>query len=142
MVLGYTTGVFDLFHVGHLNILKNAKSMCDKLIVGITADEIMWEYKNKSPVIPFDERMQIVSSIKYVDAVVPQNSMDKMDAWKRYKFDVMIVGDDWYKSDKWNKLEESFDGTGVKIIYYPYTTGTSSTIINEILEHEKLNNSK
>ena len=92
-VVGYTTGVFDLFHVGHVNMLKNAKSLCDKLIVGVTTDELV-AYKNKRAVISFEERIEIVRSIKYVDAAVPQNSMDKMEAWQRYHFDLMFVGDD------------------------------------------------
>ena len=132
MKIGYTTGVFDLFHIGHLNLLKNAKSLCDKLIVGVTTDELV-AYKNKKAVIPFDERMEIVSSIKYVDAVVPQESMDKMGMWKKLKFDVMFVGDDWYKSEKWKKYEDDFKAVNVKIVYFPYTKGTSSTLINDIL---------
>ena len=130
--IGYTTGVFDLFHIGHLNLLKNAKSLCDKLIVGVTTDELV-AYKNKKAVIPFNERMEIVSSIKYVDAVVPQESMDKMGMWKKLKFDVMFVGDDWYKSEKWKKYEDDFKAVNVKIVYFPYTKGTSSTLINDIL---------
>ena len=132
MKIGYTTGVFDLFHIGHLNLLKNAKSLCDKLIVGVTTDELV-AYKNKKAVIPFNERMEIVSSIKYVDAVVPQESMDKMGMWKKLKFDVMFVGDDWYKSEKWKKYEDDFKAVNVKIVYFPYTKGTSSTLINDIL---------
>lgn len=132
MILGYTTGVFDLFHIGHLNLLKNAKSMCDKLIVGVTVDELV-SYKHKKAVIPFDERMTIVAGIKYVDAVVPQETMDKFEAWKKLKFDVMFVGDDWYKSEKWEELDKKFAEVGVRIIYFPYTKGTSSTLVNEVL---------
>ncbi len=132
MVIGYTTGVFDLFHVGHLNMLKNAKAMCDKLIVGVTTNELV-SYKHKKAVIPFDERMEIVRSIKFVDAVVPQESMDKFEAWKRLKFDIMFVGDDWYNTEKWKKYEEQFTQVGVKIVYFPYYKGTSSTLINETL---------
>lgn len=132
MVIGYTTGVFDLFHIGHLNLLKNAKSMCDKLIVGVTVDELV-AYKNKKSVIPFDERIEIVRSIKHVDAAVPQESMDKMDAFNRYKFDIMFVGDDWYKTDKWQDFEKQFQEVGVKVIYFPYSKGTSSTLINKTL---------
>lgn len=133
MVIGYTTGVFDLFHVGHLNMLKNAKSMCDRLIVGVTTDELV-SYKNKKAVIPLDERMEIVRNIKCVDAVVPQENMDKFEAWKKLKFDVMFVGDDWYDTDKWNVFEEQFKEVGVKIVYFPYYKGTSSTLINETLK--------
>ncbi len=134
MIVGYTTGVYDLFHIGHLNLLRNAKAMCDKLIVGVTADELV-KYKNKKAVIPFTERVEIVSAIEFVDAVVAQESMDKVDMWRRLKFDVMFVGDDWYESDKWKELESEFDELGVRIIYFPYTKGTSSTLINEVLNY-------
>lgn len=133
MIIGYTTGVFDLFHLGHLNMLKNAKAMCDKLVVGVTTDEMVVSYKHKKTVIPFEERIEIVRSIKYVDAVVAQESMDKFEAWKKLKFDIMFVGDDWYNTEKWKNYEEQFKEVGVKIVYFPYYKGTSSTLINEIL---------
>ena len=117
MVSGYTTGVFDLFHIGHLNLLKNAKSMCDKLIVGVTTDELV-TYKHKKAVIPFAERIEIVRSIKWVDAAVPQESMDKMEMWDKLKFDIMFVGDDWHNTEKWRKFEHQFSEVGVKIIYF------------------------
>ena len=141
MIIGYTTGVFDLFHIGHLNMLKNAKSMCDKLIVGVTTDELV-SYKGKHAVIPWDERIEIVRSIKYVDSVVPQESMDKFEAWRHLKFDVMFVGDDWYDTDKWNAYEEQFKDVGVRIIYFPYYKGTSSTLINETLLRLRENKSE
>jgi len=133
MITGYTTGVFDLFHIGHLNLLRNAKALCDKLIVGVTTDELV-SYKYKRAVIPFNERIEIVRNIKYVDAAIPQESMDKFEAWKKLKYDVMFVGDDWYGNEKWEELEKQFKEVGVKIIYFPYTKGTSSTMINEILK--------
>lgn len=132
MVIGYTTGVFDLFHVGHVNVLRNAKSMCDRLIVGVTVDELV-AYKNKKSVIPFDERIEIVRACKYVDLAVPQMTMDKLDALDRYKFDIMFVGDDWYKTDKWEDFDKDFTSKGVRIVYFPYTSSTSSTLINETL---------
>ena len=132
MKIGYTTGVFDLFHVGHLNMLKNAKSLCDKLIVGVTTDELV-SYKNKKSVIPFEERLEIVSSIQYVDLAVPQVDMDKFDAYKRYKFKLMFVGDDWYKTENLESFEKQFESVGVDIIYFPYTKSTSSTLINKTL---------
>ena len=132
MLIGYTTGVFDLFHVGHLNMLKNAKAMCDKLIVGVTTDELV-SYKHKKAVIPFEERIEIVRNIKYVDAVIPQDTMDKFEMWYKLKFDVVFVGDDWYNTEKWNVYEEQFREVNVKIIYFPYYKGTSSTLINETL---------
>lgn len=134
MVIGYTTGVFDLFHIGHLNMLKNAKSLCDKLVVGVTTDELV-SYKHKQAVIPFEERLEIVRNIKFVDAAIPQDSMDKFEAWKKIKFDIMFVGDDWYDTEKWNDYEEQFRKVNVKIIYFPYYKGTSSTLINETLHN-------
>ena len=133
MVIGYATGVFDLFHIGHVNLLRNAKSMCDRLIVGVTNDELV-SYKNKRSVICFEERIEIVRACKYVDLAVPQETMDKMDAFNRYKFNIMFVGDDWYKTDKWQDLDADFEAKGVRIIYFPYTKTTSSTLINETLE--------
>lgn len=133
MVVGYTTGVYDLFHVGHVNVLRNAKSMCDRLIVGVTVDELV-SYKNKKSVIPFEERIEIVRSCRYVDLAVPQETMDKMDALQRYKFNIMFVGDDWYKSDKWREFDHQFSEQGVRIMYFPYTKTTSSTLINSTLE--------
>ncbi len=133
MIVGYTTGVFDLFHVGHINVLRNAKSMCDRLIVGVTVDNLV-AYKNKKPVIPFEERIEIVRACKYVDLAVPQQSMDKLDALNRYKFNIMFVGDDWYKSDKWEEFDKDFNSKGVRIVYFPYTKTTSSTLINETLK--------
>lgn len=132
MVIGYTAGVYDLFHVGHVRLLRNAKSLCDKLIVGVTNDELV-SYKNKRSVICFEERIEIVRSCKYVDLAVEQTSMDKLEAFNRYKFDIMFVGDDWYKSDKWRKFDEDFKQVGVKILYFPYTRTTSSTLINKTL---------
>lgn len=140
VIIGYTTGVFDLFHIGHLNMLKNAKAMCDKLVVGVTTDELVL-YKGKHAVIPWEERMEIVRNIKYVDSVIPQDSMDKFEAWKHLKFDLMFVGDDWYNTDKWNAYEEQFKTVGVRIIYFPYYKGTSSSLINETLMRLRENKS-
>lgn len=134
MTIGYTTGVFDLFHIGHLNLLKNAKGLCDKLIVGVTTDELV-SYKGKKAVIPFEERLEIVRNIQYVDAVIPQESMDKMENWKKLKYDVMFVGDDWHNTPKWEDFEKQFDEVGVKIVFFPYTKGTSSTLINDVLKN-------
>ena len=132
MQIGYTSGVYDLFHIGHLNLLRNAKGMCDKLIVGVTTDELV-SYKNKKAVIPHNERMEIVRAIEYVDSAVPQENMDKFEMWKKLKFDVMFVGDDWYASDKWEELEKQFKEVGVRIVFFPYTQGTSSTLLNATL---------
>ncbi len=132
MIIGYTSGVYDLFHVGHLNLLRNAKGMCDKLIVGVSTDELV-AYKNKKSVIPFSERMEIIRSIRYVDSVIAQGDMDKFAMWEKIKFDVLFVGDDWYKTEKWELIERQLKEVGVKLIYFPYTQGTSSTLVNEVL---------
>ena len=132
MKLGYTTGVYDLFHIGHLRLLKNARGLCDKLIVGVSTDDLVG-YKYKKSVIPFDERIEIVSACRYVDAAIPQETMDKFEMWRKLKFDLLFVGDDWYESDKWQEYEAQFVEVGVKVIYFPYTKGTSSTLINQTL---------
>jgi glycerol-3-phosphate cytidylyltransferase len=131
-IIGYTTGVFDLFHIGHLNILKNAKENCDYLIVGVTVDELV-SYKGSNAIIPFEERIKIVEAIQYVDKVVPQTSMDKIKAWEKLKFNKMFVGNDWKGTDKWNKLGQEFAQIGVEIQYFPYTKGTSSTHLKNVL---------
>ena len=132
MTIGYTTGVYDLFHIGHLNLLRKAKAQCDYLIVGVSTDELV-SYKHKHAVIPFEERKEIVGAIKFVDEVVTQENMNKMEAWEKYHFDVMFVGDDWKGTDKWNKIEADLNVVGAKVVYFPYTKGTSSTLINETL---------
>ncbi|MFB4168892.1 adenylyltransferase/cytidyltransferase family protein [Virgibacillus sp. JSM 102003] len=132
--VGYTTGVFDLFHVGHLNILKKAKEKCEFLIVGVSTDELVMEYKNKQPVIPYAERIEIVEGIKYVDEAVPQEDRDKYRAWEHLLFDVMFVGDDWKGNALFNELERKFDKKGVDIVYFPYTKGVSSTIVKQKVE--------
>lgn len=129
--VGYTTGVFDMFHIGHLNILKRAKEQCEYLIVGVSTDELVKNYKSKLPVIPFEERMEIVNSIKYVDEVVPQINRDKYSAWEEVQFDVMFVGDDWKGNRLFEELELKFKAIGVDIVYFPYTQGTSSTILRK-----------
>jgi len=137
MQIGYTTGVFDLFHIGHVNILRNAKSMCDRLIVGVTTDDLLFEYKKKQAVICFEERCEIVRNMKWVDVVIAQETMSKFEAWKKLRFDIMFVGDDWYQSPKWKEFHKQFAEVGVRIAYFPYTKGTSSTLINEILSERR-----
>lgn len=132
-IIGYTCGVYDMFHVGHLNLLRNAKGMCDKLIVGVTTDELV-SYKNKKAIIPFDERVEIIKSIKYVDAVIPQENMDKFSACEKIKADYLFVGDDWYGTEKWKNYEEELKKIGTKVVYFPYTKHTSSTILREALK--------
>ena len=134
IIIGYTSGVFDLFHIGHVKILQKAKSLCDKLIVGVSTDTLVKKYKNKKPIIPFSERVEVIKNNKCVDLVVSQNSLDKFKNWRRLKYDVMFVGDDWYATKKWRDLYIEFRKLGVKIVYLPYTKKTSSTKINKILD--------
>lgn len=132
MVIGYTSGVYDLFHIGHLNLLKNARGMCDKLIVGVTTDDLV-KYKGKKAFIPFEDRIEIVRSIKYVDAAVPQDDMDKVTMCKKIGANILFVGDDWYGTDKWKEHEAKLSENGIKVVYFPYTKGVSSTKISEAL---------
>lgn len=134
MVIGYTAGVYDLFHVGHLNLLKNAKGMCDQLIVGVTIDELV-KYKGKKAMIPYEDRIEIVRSIKYVNAAVPQYDMDKLAACKKLGATILFVGDDWYGTEKWEQHEEEFKKAGIQIVYFPYTKGVSSTRISKALNY-------
>lgn len=136
--VGYTTGVFDMFHIGHLNILKKAKEQCDYLIVGVSTDEVVKGYKNKKPIIPFEERLAIVQELKCVDQAVPQTSMNKMEAWKKYHFDALFHGSDWKGSDMYNKMIEEFAAVGVDVVFLPHTDGVSSTLLSEVLH--KINN--
>lgn len=135
--IGYTTGVFDLFHIGHLNILKRAKEQCEYLIVGVSTDELVQEYKCKTPVIPFEERKEIVKAIKYVDEVYTQENMNKYDAWEDLHFNVIFHGDDWKNSDMYKENEMRLKSVGVDFVYFPYTKNTSSTIIKEVLENRR-----
>ena len=127
--VGYTTGVFDMFHIGHLNILRRAKEQCEYLIVGVSTDDVVLNYKNKSPVIPYEQRKAIVEAIKYVDRVVPQVSMDKMEAYKDLKFDALFHGSDWENSDMYNKITEEFAKINVDVVFLPHTDGINSTLI-------------
>lgn len=136
-VVGYTTGVFDMFHVGHLNILRKAKEQCDYLIVGVTTDELCLSYKHKAPIVPYEERRAIIEAIRYVDEVVPQIDRDKFGAWERLHFNRMFVGDDWKGSELFSTVEKRFTEVGVDIVYFPYTKGTSSTILREKILSEK-----
>ena len=134
-IIGYTTGVYDMFHIGHLNILKRAKEQCDYLIVGVSTDELVLKEKNKTPVIPWEERAEIIGAIRYVDEVVVQPDKDKMAAWERYHFDKMFVGSDWQGTSQWKRFEEQFAEVGVEIVYLPHTDGISSTKLTHIIKN-------
>ena len=122
-----------MFHVGHLNLIKNAKARCDYLIVGVNTDELISSYKNKKVVVPQEERLQIVESIKYVDEVISVDTLDKEVMWNRKKFDLLFIGDDWKGSERWNETENRMKTHGVEVVYLPYTTGTTSTLLREKL---------
>ncbi|MDE6468321.1 MAG: adenylyltransferase/cytidyltransferase family protein [Muribaculaceae bacterium] len=129
--VGYTTGVFDMFHIGHLNILRRAKEQCEYLIVGVSTDEVVESYKHHQPVIPYIDRAAIVEAIKYVDKVVPQETMDKFDAWQSLQFNVMFHGSEWKGTELYNNYERRFSEVGVEIVYLPHTDGISSTMLRE-----------
>jgi glycerol-3-phosphate cytidylyltransferase len=131
--VGYTTGVFDLFHIGHLNILKKAKEQCEYLIVGVSTDENVLSYKKKTPIIPFEERVAIIEALKYVDEVVPQTNMDKFQAWEKLKFNAIFHGDDWKGSKMYEEIEQKFSDVEVDMVYFSYTKGTSSTMLADVL---------
>jgi glycerol-3-phosphate cytidylyltransferase len=129
--IGYTTGVFDMFHIGHLNILKRAKEQCEYLIVGVSTDEAVESYKHRIPIINFEERCAIIEAIKYVDKVVPQTSMNKMDAYKELKFDVLFHGSDWQGSDMYNQIIKELAEVGVDVVFLLHTDGISSAILRD-----------
>lgn len=134
MIIGYTTGVFDMFHIGHLNILRKAKEQCDYLIVGVSTDELVQCDKKKTPIISFTDRCAIVGAIKYVDKVVPQINKDKLAAWNLYRYNRMFVGSDWKGTDAWNGFEKQLNPLGVEIIYLDHTDGISSSILREKIQ--------
>lgn len=133
--IGYAPGVFDMFHVGHLNILRNSRLACDYLIAGVASDDFSRRAKGKTPVIPLAERLEIVSSIRYVDEAVEEN-VPKLEMWQRLQFDVIIKGDDWRGTDKGHRLEREFAEVGVEVFYLPYTVHTSSTMLRQALNIE------
>lgn len=134
MIFGYTTGVYDMFHIGHLLLLERAREQCDRLIVGITTDELSAQQKGKLPIVPFHERRHIVAALRCVDITVPQSTMDKRAAWENLRFNRMFVGDDWRGTERWKALEVEFSTLGVDIVYFPYTASTSSTRLRGALD--------
>lgn len=136
--VGYTTGVFDMFHIGHLNILRRAKEQCDFLIVGVTTDELCYSRKQKYPIIPQADRMAIVEAIRYVDKVVAQKDMNKLEAVRENGADVVFVGSDWKGTDAWNRYEKEFAEIGCTVAYLDHTDGISSTILRDKLNQGEL----
>ncbi|MGJ5751674.1 glycerol-3-phosphate cytidylyltransferase [Streptomyces puniciscabiei] len=131
---GYASGVWDLFHIGHLTILGRARRHCDRLVAGVASDELTKRLKGRPPVIPLAERMEIVRSVRYVDDVVVETHVDKLQIWKQVGFDVVFKGDDWKGTPKWEILERRFAKVGVEVVYFPYTAHTSSTLLRRALE--------
>jgi len=132
--IGYAPGIYDLFHIGHLNIFREARQFCDHLIVGVLSDEMAQRTKGIVPVIPLEERLDIVSAIRFVDEAVVEDVPHKLEMWERLKFDVIIKGDDWRGTDKGDKLESDFAKVGVDVAYLPYTPRTSSTVLRQVLQ--------
>ncbi|GAA4626163.1 adenylyltransferase/cytidyltransferase family protein [Cellulomonas oligotrophica] len=132
-IVGYAPGAYDLFHVGHLNILRHAKRRCDYLIAGVVADEVLETTKGRRPMVPLAERMEIVKHISYVDEVVAETQPDKVETWREVGFDVIFKGDDWRGTPKGDRLERDFAAVGVEVIYFPYTMHTSSTALRRAL---------
>lgn len=135
--IGYTTGVFDMFHIGHLNLLRRAKEQCEVLIVGVSTDELVREYKHKTPVIPFAERKAIVEAIRYVDRVVTQENMDKREAVLALHAEVMFHGSDWQGTPMWNAHQRALEEIGCDVVYLPYTEGVSSTRLLETIKQDQ-----
>lgn len=131
MIIGYTTGVFDMFHIGHLNILRRAKEQCDYLIVGVSTDELVQEYKHRKPIVCYEQRVEIVKAIRYVDQVVTQESMNKLEAWEKLHFDILFHGADWKGSTMYDKIVSDLEKVGVEVVFLPHTDGISSTMLRE-----------
>ena len=132
--IGYAAGAFDLFHVGHLNILKHAKAQCDYLIAGVVSDEILERSKGRLPVVPLAERLEIVRNITYVDKVYAEVLPDKLQVWEELRFTVFFKGDDWRGTPEGKRLEQAFGEVGVEVVYFPYTVHTSSSVLRTALE--------
>lgn len=134
-IIGYTQGTFDMFHIGHLNLIKNAKRHCDYLVVGVNADELVEAYKHKHPIIPLEERAEIVRAVRYVDEVIVTDTLDKGKIWQKVRFDEIYIGDDWKGNDRWEQTGREMEALGAKLVYLPYTKDTSSTLLREKLKN-------
>ncbi len=133
MIIGYTQGTFDMFHIGHLNLLRNAKAQCDYLVVGINTDDLVWQYKNKHVVVPLGERMEIVRAIRFVDEVIECDTLDKIVAFKKVQFNKIFIGDDWKGNARWEQTGKQMRSLGAELVFLPHTQGTSSTILRDKL---------
>jgi glycerol-3-phosphate cytidylyltransferase len=133
-VVGYAPGVYDLFHIGHLNVLRHSKDLCDHLVAGVVSDDMCERAKGRSPIVPLRERLEIVRAITYVDDVHAETVPEKLDTWGQVRFDVIFKGDDWKGTAKGDKLERDFASVGVQVVYLPYTAHTSSTVLRAALD--------
>ena len=134
--IGYTQGVFDMFHIGHLNLLIHAKEQCDYLIVGVNSDELVKEYKNKTPVIREEDRRTIIENIKCVDRAVIAHTLDKLKAWNDYHFDAIFIGSDWIGNSRWEETGKQLKEVGAELVYLPHTDGISSTMLREDVDQK------
>lgn len=132
-VVGYCPGVFDMFHIGHLNVLRRARLECDHLVAGVVTDAVVEQIKGRAPVVPLVERMEIVSSIRYVDEVVADDTIEKFDMWESVRFDALFKGDDWQGTPKGDRLEAALASVGSRVVYLPYTRQTSSTLLRSVI---------
>lgn len=132
-VIGYVPGAWDMFHIGHLNILLRAREQCERLIVGVVTDEVLFAAKGKYPVVPLAERMDVLAAVDIVDEVVVDHSSDKLVAWEQQHFDVLFKGDDWRGTPKGDRLEKSMAQVGASVCYFPYTVHTSSTVLRALI---------
>jgi glycerol-3-phosphate cytidylyltransferase len=133
--IGYAPGAFDLFHIGHLNLLRRAKEQCDFLIAGVVADEVLIQHKKVTPVIPLSERLEIVRNVRFVDMAHAAMTNDKTEIWKELRFNVLFKGNDWQGTEKGNRLERDFSALGVDVVYFPYTQATSSSALRRTLRN-------
>ena len=133
-IIGYTQGTYDMFHIGHLNLIRNAKRHCDYLIVGVNKDDLVENYKNKRPIIPEKERLEIVRAIKFVDEAILVDTLDKKAIWDILQFDEIYIGDDWKGNPRWEQTGQVLDEVWAKLVYLPYTKDTSSTMLREKLK--------
>ena len=137
-IVGYVQGSFDMFHIGHLNLIKNAKSICDYLIVGVNSDELMKSFKHKTPIIPEDERLEIIEAIRYVDEAHIVTNRDKLEALDKFHYQALIMGDDWKGTDYNKKVEQQLKEKNAEVVYFPYTKTTSSTLLRDAI-YERVN---
>ena len=133
--IGYTQGVFDMFHIGHLNLINNAKKHCDTLIVGVNSDDLVKAYKNKTPVICQEDRKAILSNLKSVDECLIVTTLDKVEIWKRLHYDAIFIGDDWKGNPRWEQTAKELAVYGVDVVFLSYTEGVSSTMLRPEQEH-------